>query len=131
MTGGGLEPTFGINEMSRAVPDRRVGATTSVGRTLCQPNTFAASMARNVAIAPARRGGRALRGGACGTLIPRMGSRHQRPLQAQSPLTLTPPTLPAYAGQARRTVPDRPSRRGRWAEYRQPAADPRYPGPPP
>src|SRR6056297_38009 len=84
MTGDGLEPTFGINEMSRAVPDRGVGATTSGGRTLCQPNTFAASMARNVAKAPARGGGRALRGGACGTLILRVGSRRQRQLQAKT-----------------------------------------------
>ena len=41
----GLKWTFGVNEMSRAVPDRRVGAATSVDRTLCQPNTPALSMA--------------------------------------------------------------------------------------
>ena len=35
--------------------------------------------------APARGGGRALRGGACGTLIPRIGSSRQRQQQASNP----------------------------------------------
>jgi hypothetical protein len=44
MSGYGLKWTFGVNEMSRAVPDRRVGAATWVDRTLCQPKTPAFSM---------------------------------------------------------------------------------------
>jgi hypothetical protein len=80
----GLERTLEGPAKSRAVPDRRMGAATRVARRFMVPDTVTVSWSCTVAKAPARGGGRALRGGACRALIPRRGCSRNVSIRPQS-----------------------------------------------